>query len=394
MRYFVSTLILLTAICFAVSRDAGSAPLTAPLNARGAVAYAPRYRVTILEDPKHKFFLEARAINDAGVVVGVSIERTAHGVKPSWHGFLFRHGKYNEVDPPAGSTFSEAVAIDNAGEIAGNASSVARPQQAFVWKDGTLRLLEPVDGGSCAVYAINKNGIAAGSVTLPNGHVVAATWRRNGEWDSPRLLDQFDRAVGVASSGDILLVAGAQSYVLTGGRTLRLGTLGGADAVASALNDVGDIVGSATTRTELNHAFLWRRGTIVDVSKIPSIDGTAAVLSADSINDFGQMAGTVRDGYDTRAMLFDNGHQTNLNHLIPRGIITLDVARAINNKGQIVGQGHIGTRYVSFLLTPLAAPVSAPRPIAAYTLTPPGYKPAGPRPDARPQSNGRQESGA
>ena len=356
-------------------------------------ADAPRYRVTILDDQKHKYFLEARAISDAGIVVGVSIERTPSGTNPRWHGFLFRHGKYNEVGAPPGCTLSEAVAINTAGEIAGIASVRGKTPQAFIWRDNQLHRLSPGPGVSCQVRALSDSGVAVGTVTLPKGRVVAAVWNRSNGDATPHILKDFDRAVAIASNGDIALIESDQSYVLSQGRAVRLGTLGGGDAIVEALNSVGDVVGTSTTSNELAHAFLWRAGTIADVSRMKSLDGTAAVLSADSINDQGQVVGTVRDGLDTRAMLFENGHATNLNHLIPPHLLTLDVARAINNHGQIIGQGHIGQRYVSFLLTPLAKLDPRPPATTVFSQTPAGYRPPGPAPGVRPQG-GPQDAGA
>jgi probable HAF family extracellular repeat protein len=185
----------------------------------------------------------------------------------------------------------------------------------------------------------------------------------------------------------VVAVSGSQSYILKDGREMRVGTLGGTDGVCTAMDDLGDVVGVSTTRTELTHAFLWQRGQIIDVSTIKSLDGTTPVLATQSINDVGQIVGAVRNGTDTRAMIFENGHASNLNHLIPWGIIILDLARAINNRGQIIGQGHMNATYVSYLLTPIV-PANPPavHPVSAFDVTPPGYRPQGPPPGtlARP----------
>ena len=150
--------------------------------------------------------------------------------------------------------------------------------------------------------------------------------------------------------------------------------------MAMAINGQGAVAGVSNTATELTHAFLWNRGPIADVSTIKSLDGTAAVLSVDSVNNLGVMVGTVRDGFDTRAMVFHDGHATNLNHLIPPHILVLDVARAVNDGGQIIGQGHLADRFVSFLLTPITKPGTAPASVSIFNLTPPNYVPAGPAP--------------
>jgi len=346
-------------------------------------ASQPRYRVTILDDPKHQYCLEARGINDAGVVVGVSVRKTSSGTHPEWHAFLYRHGKYNGVGILPGCTFSEAVAINDRNEIVGISSAIGRPQEAFIWRSGRLSQLPAIHGGECNVYAIDNAGDVAGSVTLPDGRVAAAVWHcgTTGAIKAPTVYDRFDRAVAASTSGDLVTVNGAQSYLVNDGRDMRLGTLGGTDAVCSAMNDLGDVVGVSTTKTELTHAFLWRRGVILDVSTFKSLDNTSPVLSTESINDLGQIVGTVRYGTDTRAMVMENGHQKNLNHLIQERIVILDIARQINNRGQIIGQGHAGAHYVSYLLTPIV-PTNAmvPGPVSAFSVTPAGFKPNGPPP--------------
>lgn len=351
----------------------------------------PRYRLTILDDPKKKYWMEAHSINNEGVVVGVCVERTPGGSRPEWHAFLYRNGKYNEVGVLPGCSYSEAVAINDRNEIVGTSDALGRPRNLFLWRGGHLTRLPSVDGGACSVYGIDNSGTAVGSVTLSNGRVVAAAWRcaKSGAASGPEIFDQYDRLVSVAQNGDMAAVSGVQSYLVNGDRSMRVGTLGGTDAVCTAMNNMGDVVGVSTTRTELTHAFLWRRGQIVDLSTIKSLDGTTPVLSAEAINDSGQIVGAVRNGTDTRAMIFENGHATNLNHLIPPGLITLDIARAINDRGQIIGQGHIGTRYVSYLLTPLQETKAAqPHPVSAFAATAPGYRPAGPPPGTVAAPNG------
>jgi probable HAF family extracellular repeat protein len=44
-----------------------------------------------------------------------------------------------------------------------------------------------------------------------------------------------------------------------------LGTLGGSFSVAFGINERGDIVGEAETAAGDIHAFLFRRGTMIDV---------------------------------------------------------------------------------------------------------------------------------
>jgi probable HAF family extracellular repeat protein len=344
------------------------------LSAAPLHAQAPAYRLTILDDPTRHCFMEARAINKAGEVVGVAVKKTAAGEEPHWRAFLYRKGKYIDLGLLKGCKYSEATGINDRGQIVGVSSPLAGVSYAFLWENGKMRRL-PANGNARA-NAINNDGLIVGTATTPQGDVVAATWTPSAT--APTFLPTYSRAVAVNDAGDIVTVAGAQSYVVNGANTLRVGTLGGGDTMAMAINGHGAVAGVSNTATDLTHAFLWNRGAIADVSTIKSLDGTAAVLSVDSVNSFGTMVGTVRDGFDTRAMVFTNGHATNLNHLIPRKILVLDVARAVNDHGQIIGQGHMSDFFASFLLTPLAAPPVPPVSASIFKFVPPNYAPPGP----------------
>lgn len=74
------------------------------------------------------------------------------------------------------------------------------------------------------------------------------------------------------------------------------------------------------------------------------------------INDAGQVVGNARNAASqNRAFLWENGQMKDLNNLIPAGSgWALVSAEAINQRGQIVGFGVINGQTHAFLLTPLA----------------------------------------
>lgn len=69
-----------------------------------------------------------------------------------------------------------------------------------------------------------------------------------------------------------------------------LGTLGGAQSFANAINGHGHVVGEADLRTG-RHAFAWKNGTTQDLNKL--ISGSAWLLDqAYDISDGGRIAGS------------------------------------------------------------------------------------------------------
>ncbi len=74
------------------------------------------------------------------------------------------------------------------------------------------------------------------------------------------------------------------------GRTARptdLGTFGGPQAAAAAINHLGQVVGWAQTSTDADHGFLWSNGKMIDLG---------LNFFPTAVNDNGQI---VADAYDT-----------------------------------------------------------------------------------------------
>ena len=127
-----------------------------------------------------------------------------------------------------------------------------------------------------------------------------------------------------------------------------LGTLGGQNSSATAINPAGQVIGNAETAAGAVHAFLWPgSGPLQDLGTLGGRNSFAAAISS-----AGQIVGRSGSaGGVTHAFIYD-GSLRDLNNLIPAGSgWELVDATGINDTGQIVGFGRLGGKMRAFLLT-------------------------------------------
>ena len=162
----------------------------------------------------------ATAINDQGQIVGTSYLAKVTQTGQQGHAFLWQNGKMSDLGTlGAGYATSEAAALNASGEIVGVSRSATGPARPVLWKNG--RVLPLYRGSSYGTaVAINDRGQVIGARVPPGGTVVHA-------------------------------------FVSANGRLSDLGTLGGAESDASAVNARNQIVGVSQTRRGARHAVLW-----------------------------------------------------------------------------------------------------------------------------------------
>jgi probable HAF family extracellular repeat protein len=133
-------------------------------------------------------------------------------------------------------------------------------------------------------------------------------------------------------------------------------------SIAYDVNNANQVVGASTTADGHVSPFLYDHGAMRDLG---ILDGGADGLAL-ALNDAGQVVGyftTDSTASQTHAFLFSDGVMRDLNDLVPAGSgWTLTSALGINNAGQIIGQGRYDGQSRAFLLTPVAVPL----PRAAY----------------------------
>jgi probable HAF family extracellular repeat protein len=290
------------------------------IHPRAARPDAIQYSVTTLPDLPGSTGSIATALNNHGMVVGISFGGGAPG-------FLYSNGQTSpvQIEAPTGINDSGQIvgaaptfvarAINNAGQIVGNGATLL--------SDGVqtdLGALAP--GHTSLALAINsagqivgRSGTSSGEVhpfLYSNGAMIDILPQATGQLWEARALNDVGQVVG----GPVNAYGQAFLYDSRSNKTAFLGTLAGLGSEAYGINLSGEIVGASYA-------------TLHDLSSL-------------------------------HAFIFRNGNMVDLNQLIPPDTgFTLREAVAINDRGQIAANAFVGGREVAVLLTPLPTPEPA-----------------------------------
>jgi probable HAF family extracellular repeat protein len=130
---------------------------------------------------------------------------------------------------------------------------------------------------------------------------------------------------------------------------VNLGSFGGTVGLAIGIDELGFAVGYSTTNDGHAHAFLWF-GVLQNLGTLP---GDTDSLAYD-INDKLQIVGLSGTATTTRSFLWENGHMTDLHHLVPPETPPFnDSVGQINDHGDIpVVTMHSDGTQAGFLLVP------------------------------------------
>lgn len=171
----------------------------------------------------------------------------------------------------------------------------------------------------------------------------------------------------VANSSDIAEMS-SRAFVFHDKRRTLLPTLGGRgkdiETYAAAVNDAGEIVGTATTRRGDTHATLWRNGKAFDLGVLPGGDLSEAVAVAPN----GDAAGRSKTPHGQHVVLWRDGRHIDLGPPppLPHTDDPNAIVSALNDADEVVGIteteffGHITAqrafRSVGRRLVPLTPP--------------------------------------
>jgi probable HAF family extracellular repeat protein len=298
-------------------------------------------------------------LNDAGVVVGISQTNDTDPLDEDWscelgsfllettdlicRGFVWQNGEMREL-PALGGNHGFAAGVNNFGQMVGWAETAVHDAtcvdaqvlqfRAAIWEiqpGGNARIkareLRPLgDDEASAATAINDAGQAVGISGRCDQAVGrfsalhAVLWEKNGKpteipnlggetWHTPMDINANGDVVGFSNppgpgdpDGDFIARGFYWAYGAAEADTT--GVLGDdAFSEAFAVNGHGQVVGVSFGGTQGPRGFLWENGVLTDLNLLVDI-GPDVILSAQDINDAGQITGRVRDGVTGEILAF------------------------------------------------------------------------------------------
>jgi len=206
-----------------------------------------------------------------------------------FHAFKLENGVVTDLGAlaPAAQNFSNAGSINIYGDIAGvSENGEIDPLigfteiRAVLWRNGQILNLGTLPGGTHSQsQSINDLGQVVGFSTNA----------------TPDPLSMLYFVIFGLSTG-----TETRAVLWQNGIIQDLGTLGGPDAGAGAINQKGQVLGNSYTNAALNpttgfatmHPFLWEQGTITDLRTLGGTIAGSGFFNANGLlNNLGQVVG-------------------------------------------------------------------------------------------------------
>jgi len=330
--------------------------LAAAISAAASAEPARRYRLVNLDAAVGEQVTPV-AINDAGIV--------ALGGRS---GLFLYDSNSGEITRPPQPGFSSINGLSNNGNIAG----VSFASGALGWFviDGVFGTVPFPGGTGSEALAVNDRGQVAGFISVPGGlfgttHAVIYSARAQdltdlgtfgGTGSAARAINDRGQVAGSINLPGPLFSPPQHAFLFTDGAVQDLGTFGGRSSSAAAIDAHGRVAGFAEFPGPLfdapRHAFLFDQGGMHDLGTLPGRTSSEAT----AMNDHGDAVGQSSQGAlnTAHAVLFTDGQVIDLNDVAPDpdGFVH-QIAVGINNRGEIIGTSTANFTFRSFLLVPV-----------------------------------------
>jgi len=238
---------------------------------------------------------------------------------------------------PGNSTYSAAWAINDTGQIVGDADNAG-----FLYQNGTYTYLNIPGAYKTGVNLINQSGEVVGSFSLPDGDSGSFTYV-NGKYTilpQPaglsnvvyRAINNAGQIVGTGEDAqfhDRWFLYSKEQYTI-------LNVPGFSESIALGINNKGEILGVAwpSGQTPPAYAFVYTNGKFTSFRPSPDFDGFDEVVGS-LINDSGQVVTNYADlSGHTHNFIWDDGVLTSL----PNYNDEYTLAEGINNRGDVAGE--------------------------------------------------------
>ena len=257
----------------------------------------------------------ASAINDSGQIA----------MAVGGHAQIFTRSTGQLTDlGTLGGPFSFPMAINSSGVVVGQSRDSSGQYLPFMFSGGQMFNLGSFGGSvpQCAAMGVNTSGEPVGSCWNPVGYVRAFYVSKGMKDFDPSHISYSSYASAINDSG---VAVGGSKRIQCAPRSLNfcegpawratifspngtiqvLGTLAPsyayANANANAINNAGDVVGTSVATGAGYHGFIYTNGKLFDLNNWSFRDTSNnpltgwVVVSADGINDYGQIVARASD---------------------------------------------------------------------------------------------------
>lgn len=175
----------------------------------------------------------------------------------------------------------------------------------------------------------------------------------------PAGMNDLDQVAGTATVGT---QARRRAYLYRDGAVSSLGTLGGHNSGANAINNAGQVVGYSTLPDGPEHAFFYQDGIMRDIGTL------GASSRAADINERGQVVGDYADSAGrTHAFLYDNGSMRDIGNLGGDYAVATDIGNGGHVLGIATGADGVDHNFIYYNGIMTALPGGA-QPIRAFGI--------------------------